>query len=197
MPYSVESDLVAVIGTERKQKPAALKTVLSRFGIDRAQIISVSASSEVSRYPMSDDEMISGAYNRALGALRGYASTSDWLPNFAVGLESGVQQTYHGLFMKVSAVVVDPEDEDRYWPGQSGAIRLDKDIANTLLRGEDVDKFVDGLYPQRLDRVRRKLGMSGILSGGLCTRRFENETALMYALGIYARETDKLPILEA
>ncbi|WP_370621812.1 DUF84 family protein [Bacillus sp. JCM 19034] len=77
--------MIVAIGSKNPAKVHAVQTTLIH---ERLQFVTVSAESNVSSQPFSDEETILGARNRALNSFKKLNSL-----NLAFGLEGGVVET--------------------------------------------------------------------------------------------------------
>ena len=138
-----------------------------------AEVIAVAVPSGVNEQPMSDDETIRGAVNRARNAL---AAVSD--AQIGMGVEGGVQDTPHGLFVGGWAAVVDREG--CLGIGAGGRVLLPESIARRIRSGEELGPVMDDFSGRR--NVKHGEGAIGIFTAGLIERTTALETALTYAL---------------
>ena len=178
-------ELLIVVGTENKAKLAAVESVFRSLGDVAFSIIGVSAESEVSEQPMSNDETMLGASNRAANALQQYGYA-----DLAIGLEGGVQKQSQAMFLSGWAAIIDPRRGDgKSWFGQSAAIELPESIEQGLIMGKELGPLILELYPDVDSDIRQKGGTNGLLTDGRYTRQLEFEDALKVALWRYMHDT--------
>ncbi len=161
------------------KNPAKVNAVKEAFKDYPYEIVSVDADSGVSDQPMSDDETIKGAVNRAKQAAeKGEAE-------IGIGLEGGVQQTPYGLMLcNFGALAVKGQE-----PIIAGGARipLPEEIAEKLLAGAELGPVMDE-YANKLN-VRKNEGAIGIFTNGQINRS-EMFTHVMKALaGQYEYKT--------
>lgn len=146
-----------IIGSKN---PAKIHAVEEAFGYVNNEFISLDVPSGVSAQPFSDHETITGAINRAKEALLiGNGEVG-------IGLEGGVQQTEHGLFLCNWGALVTEKNP----PIVSGGARilLPDEIASRLLKGEELGPVMDEYA--RKSNVRKNEGAIGIFTNGLVNR---------------------------
>ncbi len=142
-----------VIGTKN---PAKIKAVQSVFVDDQPEYMTINVASGVSGQPFSDEETMTGALNRALAALEQGEG------DIGIGLEGGVHQHEHGLFLcNWGALAVKGEQ-----PLLAGGARipLPTEIAERLKAGEELGPVMDD-YAKK-ENVRKQEGAIGIFSNG-------------------------------
>ena len=137
------------------------------------EVVAVAVPSGVAEQPMSDDETIRGAVNRARNALAAVEGAS-----VGMGVEGGVQDTPHGLFVGGWAAVVDREG--CLGIGAGGRVLLPESIARRIRAGEELGPVMDDFSGRR--NVKHGEGAIGIFTNGLIERTAALEIALTYAL---------------
>lgn len=159
------------VGSTNPTKVAAVESVVSRFWPD-AEIIALTVPTGVSEMPMSDDETITGARNRARAAR--LAVNAD----LGFGLEGGVHSDSLGLLLQGWVVVTDGNGRE----GVAGAGRLPLPpmIADRVLAGEELGPLMDDLLGE--ENVKSKGGAVGALTGGLIPRKQAFALGVGYAL---------------
>src|SRR3989338_6992451 len=94
-----------IIGSKNPQKVAAVEEIIQDYDfLKNAAVDSVAAASEVSDQPLSLDETIQGAVNRACNAFKNC--------DYSIGLESGlmrVPQTKTGYMDFCACAIFDGE----------------------------------------------------------------------------------------
>ncbi len=159
------------VGSTNPTKIAAVETIAKKFWPE-AEIIALAVPSGVSEMPMSDDETITGARNRARAALQ--AADAD----LGFGLEGGVHPDKLGLLLQGWVAVTDGNGRE----GVAGAGRLPLPpmIANRILAGEELGPLMDDLLGE--SNVKAKGGAVGALTGGLIPRGQAFALGVGYAL---------------
>lgn len=85
--------MLVVVGSTNPVKVKAVENMFREWRL-HAEIRGMEIDSGVGDQPMSDEETIQGAINRANGALQ-----SDPQAVYGVGIEGGVTETPQGLFL--------------------------------------------------------------------------------------------------
>jgi inosine/xanthosine triphosphatase len=142
------------IGSKNQAKIHAVKNVF------KDEVISVNAQSGVNDQPMSDEETIKGAINRAIQAAEmGEAE-------IGIGLEGGVQQTPYGLVLcnwgALAAKGMDPIIAG------GARIPLPEEIAVQLLNGAELGPVMEEYAKKQ--NVRKNEGAVGIFTNGQINR---------------------------
>jgi inosine/xanthosine triphosphatase len=145
------------IGTKNPAKIAAVEQAFQEYTFD---LISVDTDSGVRAQPLSDEETIKGAINRATSALG--RSGAD----IGVGLEGGVQETNHGLFLCNWGALMAKGREPIIAGG--ARILLPEEIARRLRAGEELGPVMDEFASKQ--NVRIKEGAVGIFTNGKINR---------------------------
>jgi inosine/xanthosine triphosphatase len=140
--------------------PAKISAVRQGFKDYSCTFIPVAVSSGVSDQPFSDDETIRGAVNRAISA------AAEAGADIGVGLEGGVQQTEHGLFLCNWGALVLKGSQPIIAGG--ARIPLPQVIAGRLISGEELGPVMDDYA--RKQNVRKKEGAVGVFTNGKVDR---------------------------
>lgn len=147
------------VGTKN---PAKITAVKQAYTSDAEKIITVDIPSRVSKQPFSDEETITGAINRAQGAM--VATNSD----IGIGLEGGVQELHGGLYVcNWGALVAKGMNKPLIAGG--ARIPLPRMIADRLLTGEELGTVMADIANRQ--NVSKKEGAIGILTNGLLDRK--------------------------
>jgi inosine/xanthosine triphosphatase len=145
------------IGSKNPAKVAAVEQAFKGYSFE---IVSVDTESGVSEQPLTDEETIKGAINRAVSAFD--VSGAD----IGIGLEGGVQETKHGLFLCNWGALMARGMEPIIAGG--ARIRLPEEIAIQLLAGEELGPVMDQFAKKQ--NVRKKEGAVGIFTNGKIDR---------------------------
>ncbi|RMF32784.1 MAG: inosine/xanthosine triphosphatase [Chloroflexi bacterium] len=159
------------VGSTNPVKVAAVTRVVRRLW-EEAHVIPLDVPSGVRPQPMSDDEAIAGARNRAWAALRRAQA------DLGVGLEGSVAESPYGLFLTGWAVVVSREGREGIASG--GRLVLPETVARRVRAGEELGPVMDDLVGERNTKQAR--GAVGILTNGLIVRTAAFEQMVAYAL---------------
>jgi inosine/xanthosine triphosphatase len=159
------------VGSHNPIKISAARNVLLKV-YPEAEILAVEAESGVSDMPLSDEEAIRGARNRA-------RHSRDLLQaDLGIGLEGGTT-TVGGEHMTSGWAAV--FDGERFGIGGGGHLLLPPAVDRKIILekkelGTAIDELVGG------NNLKQKMGAIGILTGGLSTRQKAYEYILIYAL---------------
>ncbi|WP_404329574.1 DUF84 family protein [Mesobacillus maritimus] len=145
------------IGSKNPAKIAAVEQAFQGYAFE---IVPVDTESGVSEQPLTDEETIRGAINRAVSAFD--VSGAD----IGIGLEGGVQKTEHGLFLCNWGALRARGMEPIIAGG--ARILLPEEIAIQLLAGEELGPVMDKFAKKQ--NVRKKEGAVGIFTNGKIDR---------------------------
>lgn len=159
------------VGSTNPVKVTAVATMFNRIW-PQAEITPVAVASGVSAMPLSDDETIDGAQNRATSARAKVDA------DFGVGLEGGVHAEPFGLVLQGWVVVVDRHG--RRGIGGCSRLQLPSDIARRVLAGEELGLVMDDILNDH--NTKQKGGAVGALTNNLVVRGEAFATAVAYAL---------------
>jgi inosine/xanthosine triphosphatase len=159
------------IGSQNPVKIAAVETIIRRVWPD-AVLTAVSPPTGVSQMPLSDDEMITGARNRAIAARA--LTTAD----LGIGLEGGTHPQSFGLVLTGWVVITDGNGREGL--GSAGRLLVPSFIAQRILAGEELGPVMDGVMNET--HIAQKGGAVGAFTSGLFLRQDAFETAIIYAL---------------
>lgn len=188
----MNNTIIVAVGSIRRPKLDAVRevvTVLSPiFGWDvPVEIVGVEVSSSVRHTPLSREETMSGARNRAEATLRIACEKSEpW--EYFVGLEGGIDVVCeHGkrwAFLENWAYVADTSGRRAF--GQSGAIALPEALATRVVdEGIELAEAIDA-YAGQIG-VRDAQGAWGVLTHNLITRQGSYRIALISAFAAFLR----------
>ncbi|MCX8169183.1 MAG: inosine/xanthosine triphosphatase [Candidatus Methanomethylicia archaeon] len=160
-----------IVGSINPSKIEAVSRVASRVFVN-FEIIPIDVESEVSHTPISEDEIIHGAINRALNASR--ITYGD----LYIGMEGGIVKKFDFWFVTSWCAIL---DSNGIWSfGCGGYMPLPNRIVEMVLSGLELGDAIDrvsGLLGTKLN-----IGAIGVLTKNLLTRRDSWEIALIYAL---------------
>lgn len=156
------------------QNPVKINAVRDAFirRWPKATIEGADVDTGVSAMPMSDQECLTGARNRA--KLARELNDSD----FGVGLEGGVNQEATGLMLLGWVVIVHRDGRESV--ACTTKIPLPKMLADRILAGEELGPVMDDVLNST--GTAKKGGASGALTAGLVMRKAKFEMAVAYAL---------------
>jgi inosine/xanthosine triphosphatase len=166
------TELLFAVGSTNPVKINCVAQAVRQFWPE-AQTTGVNTDSQVSDQPMSDEEMFTGARNRAQQAL---AQTHD--ATHGVGLEGGVFDAPQGMWAYAWMVVVDRAG--RMGIGQSGRFMLPEGVAALVREGLELGEADDRFFGK--SNSKQKAGAIGLLSDGRIDRLRLYEQGVTFAL---------------
>ena len=159
------------VGSTNPVKVAAVRVVVGKVWPE-AEVWPVAVETGVSAMPLTDEETIAGARNRAIAALRVCGA------DLGFGLEGGVHPYGDGLLLQGWVVVTD--GNGREGVAGSGRLPLPPIIARRVMAGEELGPVMDELMGE--DDIKQKGGAIGALTGGLIPRQQAFAQGVAYAL---------------
>lgn len=176
--YNTGMKIVVAVGSTNPTKIDPVREIFSHHFKD-IEVTGVNVSSGVRDQPMSDDEMYTGALNRARGALSKIPGAQ-----YGVGIEGGTHQYSFGWFEKSLVVIVDPKNH--IGVGASGGLALPDRIVKKLENGETLEQAIDGYFGTH--KIGQGIGMFGILTKGVVTRSGGVAHGVAFALARFLHE---------
>jgi inosine/xanthosine triphosphatase len=180
----VVSELIIAVGSTRKPKLAAVREAVDGMSDLLAaetsiEIVGVEVESGVNHTPLSCEESMRGARQRAEW-LQQVAKREAKLWNYFVGLEGGLAVIEDGerrVFLESWAYV---SDGTRGHFGRSGAVELPEALAEEVfVRGTELSIAIDQFAGEA--GIRDAQGAWGVLSGNKITRQEAFRVALIAA----------------
>lgn len=170
---SMESQNV-IVASKNPLKIQATKTAFDRMFPDgNFTFGGRSASSGVADQPLSDQETLQGAMNRARNAQATEPEATYW-----VGLEGGVH-TLDGEMQVFEWIVVLHRD-GTMGRARTGALPLPQETAKLVRSGMELGDADNLVYKKK--NSRQEMGTVGNLTGGLITRQSFFEDTIVLAL---------------
>ncbi len=170
-PSKIYTPQKIAVGSTNPVKVSAVRSVVERAW-PKAEILQLDAESGVSAMPMSDDECITGARNRAVNALNILDA------DLGIGLEGGVNLEPNGLVLLGWVAALDKNGREGL--GGGARLPLPSQISSRILAGEELGPLMDELLGQK--DVKLKGGAVGALTSGLVLRTETFAIAVAYAL---------------
>lgn len=146
------------IGSQNAAKVGAVESALIGWG---AVLHPVPVPSGVSPQPLSDEETLQGAINRARRAREEAAA------DLGIGLEGGVVDSSAGLFLINWGALVD--QSGRQWVAGGARIPLPSSFSTPLEEGKELGELMEAFTSRT--GVRSHEGAVGIFTAGLVNRR--------------------------
>ncbi len=164
--------VIVGVGSVNPVKVKAVHKAFSRIFND-VKIISRKVDSGVSPQPMTDEEMVAGAINRAKNVFM------EVKPDFAVGLEGGLVKYVFGVFVRGWVAVYNGEF---LGIASTASIKVpswiwDKLIGNKQLELEDIMEKITGI-----EKIGDRMGAFGFLTDERYDREKAFEDAIICAL---------------
>lgn len=162
---------IIAVGSLNPAKITAVREVTSDIW-PNAGVRGVNVPSGVSAMPMSNEETLRGARNRA------HAAQQELGADLGIGLEGGACEEASGLLLMAWVAIVD--GHGRTGIANSARIPLPPAIARRVRAGEELGALLDRLL--HTQGINQREGMMGILTGGLVPRGAALSTAVAFAL---------------
>lgn len=137
------------------------------------EIEGISAESNVSDQPMTEEETLKGATNRAENASKLQPEADYW-----VGLEGGLEER-NGEMESFAWVVVKAKS-GKIGKGRTGTFFLPKAVSDLIKQGMELGDADDIVFKKQ--NSKQANGAIGILTGDVLTRTSYYETAVITAL---------------
>jgi inosine/xanthosine triphosphatase len=166
------------VGSKNRGKIEAVENALNKHDqFSKTEIIGVDVSSGVTSQPIGLEDIIKGAKNRAL------ASFEKLNADLGIGLESGiflVPET-KSEYMDITACAI--YDGKQFHLGMSSCFEYPQAMINKVLKeGKEIsDAAVELGFFENKDE-RENMGMIGLLTQGVVTRKEYSEQAVHMAL---------------
>lgn len=171
------------VGSTNPVKLEAVRRALAQ-GYEEAVVEGIAVSSSVSDQPISDEETLQGATNRAQAVLaagrRAHAELVT--PILGIGLEGGVFSDAAGeMWSTVWVVVVD--ENDQTYAANGGRVKVPSVVAQRIAAGQEMGPIMEQLTG--VSDVRKKQGMFGIITQDYVDRTEEYSSIAKMAIGLW------------
>lgn len=164
------------IGTKNPVKIAAVEEAFHKVWPEKEfGFIGVEVASGVSDQPMSDEESITGATNRAKMALEKEGA------GFGVGLEGGLQKIGDRWFDCGWIVVLD--NKDNKGVGASIKMEVPLKMMKHIHEGIELGKVVDIVF--QVENSKHSQGHFGLMTGGTISRKEGYRDGVIAALAAF------------
>lgn len=147
-----------IVGSKNPVKVGAVKEAFWLY-YPECEIEGIKVDSGIAEQPLSEEETVQGATNRALAAVKH--------GDFGVGLEGGVTRIGGVMFECAWCVVVDKEG--RKGIGGGLYFELPKKVADKIKAGGELGPIMNELTGE--DNVKEKSGAIGIFTKGRLDRK--------------------------
>lgn len=174
-------EAVIAVGSKNPVKiAAALKAFQSMFPDQVFKIIGYDTDSGVSAQPMSDDETLQGAKNRAASALK-----ADDSAVYGVGMEGGFQELTEGWFDAHWVVIL--ERSGKQGIGQSIRIPIPDSFMPDIHAGKELGQVIDEYFGEV--NAKQGKGYVGLVTNNVIDREKMVRDAVVAALIAIANPT--------
>lgn len=161
------------VGSINPSKIKAVENALKRiFPNENLQIEGVQVESKVSDQPMSDDETLLGAKNRAI------LSQKKINADFGFGLEGGVKMIDGAMYCTSFVVAYSKSGESGI--GVGPVFLLPKEIASEINSGKELGDAMDELVGGK--DIKKKAGAIGVFTNNLVTRDELFEMTIIFSM---------------
>jgi len=167
--------LIAIGSTNPAKVEAVRAVVLTVW--PEATLQPIAVDSGVRAMPMSDQEGIRGAEQRASRA------RSQLDADLGIGLEGAVQDTLQGMYITNWVAIIDRNGKKSLASG--GRLPLPECIARELRAGAELGPIIDRYTGQT--NSKHHLGAAGFLTRGLVPRQMAFQIAVAFALAPFLR----------
>lgn len=172
-------NLKVVVGSSNRIKITAISNVFANYHVE-----GIAVSSKVSAQPITDQETMRGALNRALGARR--------YGDIGIGLEGGIQQTTFGMLLVNYGALVD--QNNKIYIAGGARILLPIEIAKEIYQGRELGDIMDQ-YTKK-NNVKYNEGAIGVFTNNFVKRidLFEHIGKLLYGQMLAGKNDIKMNI---
>jgi len=166
------------VGSQNPIKIEAVKSAFEKvFG--ECEVVGISVSSGVSDMPLSFEEMVKGAKNRAEKAVEKLGA------DFGVGLEGGFEDEIVGTFLAGFVAMVDKNGIWGYGHG-SGLLIPKKIVDRVRKEGKELGDVMDEI--RGLKNTKQHEGCVGFFTNNLIPRKEAFERTVIYALSRFSKK---------
>lgn len=148
------SNLKIIVGSTNQVKVNAIKNIFANY-----MVKGIAVSSKVRDQPISDEETIKGALNRAYGSKR--------FGDIGIGLEGGVQQTSYGMLVVSYGALVD--NNNKVFIAGGTRLLLPNEVSKGIYLGKELGDIMDQYANKR--NVKHDEGAVGIFTNNLVKRQ--------------------------
>ena len=153
---------------------AAKSAINAVFANETHEFTALGVDSGVADQPMTNDETLTGAYNRAKNAFDHPESES---ADYAIGIEGGLE-TIGGQLYAMAWVTVRNRD-GRIGKARTNSFILPPKVARLVHEGKELGEADDIVFGQ--NNSKQKMGASGLLTNGLIPRATLYSPAIILA----------------
>jgi len=125
-----------VLGSTSKAKKEILDKALRNSIKGKYEIVGINADSEISDQPLSEDETVKGAVNRARNAFKQVPDA-----DFAVGLEGGLNKVDGANYFLVCGTAI-VDNTQKAYIGVGGQLELPKEVSDRISNNEQFGEAI-------------------------------------------------------
>lgn len=165
---------IIVLASKNPVKAQATRNGFQRmFPEETFEIHTISVPSNVKQQPMTDEETLQGALNRARNASHAIPEADYW-----VGIEGGVEDSIQNEMTAFAWVYV--LSSTLSGKGRTGAFFLPQKVAQLVRQGEELGEADDLIFHR--SNSKQENGAIGILTGDIIDRSQLYEQAVILSL---------------
>jgi inosine/xanthosine triphosphatase len=162
-----------IVASTNPVKLKAAEIGYKRMFAEDSEISGLSVPSGVSNQPMSEDETLKGAMNRAKNAKENNPDADFW-----VGIEGGIEDKNSDMHAFAWIAVIN--SDGKTGKGKTGTFILPEKIAELIRQGKELGEADDIVFGYT--NSKQKNGSIGILTGDVLTRAGFYSDAVIMAL---------------
>lgn len=168
-----------IVASENPVKiQAALAGFKRMFPDEKFAVGGISGESGVKDQPMSDEETLLGAENRARNAMKTCLEA-----DYCVGIEGGVEQKGKEMYTFAWVAIVSKKIVGR---GKTASFLLPSKVVKLIKNGKELGDAMDEIFKK--SNSKQKEGAIGILTEGVIDRKTLYTPAVMSALIPFKRK---------
>lgn len=176
------SHIRIAVGSKNAAKNAAVAKAFSRaFPQFTIETIGFDVTSGIADQPITDEESIQGACNRARNTL-----DQDPTATYGVGLEGNTVTIGEVMFLHGWVAIIQ-KGTPTPGIGHSSGLELPHYLKQGIEKGEELGPMLQKILGDSDNSIRHSQGTNGILSGGLYTREQEFIDATIVALSRFIK----------
>ena len=191
--------IIVGVGTKNIVKLNAVRNVFSKIWEKEEIVIkSFPVKSEVSPQPLSFEETVLGAYNRAFKAKKEGGEKHD----FYVGIEAGIMplkipknmaknaDLIHPPFLDIQVCVILRRKDDKTSIGLGPGFAYPPEVMEGVKEGKTVNEIMSKI--SNIENIGSKIGAIGFLTSGVIKRKKLTEQSVLTALIPFIPRNEKL-----
>lgn len=174
--------MLVVVGSKNPAKISAAKIAFEKvFPEEKIKVVAADVKSGVSHQPMSDDESIQGATNRAKAALKAVKNA-----DFAVGMEGGVHQIVDKWFESGWIAIINKEG--KLGLATSARWQIGGKVMKRLDGSNELAKIFENIAG--VENAKDKAGVMGLVTNNHLSRDIVYSQGVIFALAPFFGNSD-------